>query len=171
VACPGSSQTGYAFPEERDVAGFGVSGKSKRDKRETGRNKVKVRGMFIADFTERPQQGRCVRKQMGFMAQTERDPAMGLGGGGGGRAHHGKEEKSLGATSQRRGREGGGKGGGERSVFPRDSFSGRAKFASATGRYHCQRIRRSLKLVEGLIEARPMAGTTLSLVEKWYSRF
>lgn len=55
--------------------GFGVYGKSNRNKRETGRNGVKFentpRGMFMEDFVEKAT-GRCARNQMGFMTQTAR---------------------------------------------------------------------------------------------------
>lgn len=75
------------FPGDRNVMGFGVYGKSNRNKRETGAetglSSRIPHGMFIEDFMEKAT-GRCVRNQMGFMAQTARPGRI-----------HARREKSL----------------------------------------------------------------------------
>lgn len=109
--CTGDLQNGLRSPGTGNVMGFGVYGKSNRNKRETGRNGVKfednrARGMFIEYFMERAT-GRCVRNQIGFTVQTARPAGRYVQGG-----------KIARCTTKSRGK---------RPCV--SDFSGRAKFA------------------------------------------
>jgi len=121
--CTRSLQTGYAFPGERDVAGFGVSGKSKSEINER-QAEIRLRFGDAAACSQRISRGDATRPMC-----SQADGIYGTNGtrsrdGPWGRAHRGKEEKSLGATSQQ-------EGAGACPCFRRDSFSGRARFGSA----------------------------------------
>lgn len=68
--CIGDLQTGYVLPGERNVMGFGVSGKLSQNKRET---EIRLSSRISRDVHSGIGRatGRCVRNQIGFMAQTE----------------------------------------------------------------------------------------------------